>query len=137
MEDVEAGLVGGLLLSAGGSGRNAVEKNRGLGCMALDYGVVRLVDLDELDPDAFIITVTAPATRSLFAISSLCSAFCDLPVRLLNNLSRYAFWSKDGVGRGRIEGAKANFLDSRNLWQIARALSASNRKHAQRNLSGR
>jgi DUF917 family protein len=58
-EDVEAGLVGGLFLSAGGSGRNAVEKNRGLGRMALDYGGVRLVGLDELDPDATIITATA------------------------------------------------------------------------------
>ena len=42
-DDVEAGLVGGLFLSAGGSGRNAVAKNRGLGQMALDYGGVRLV----------------------------------------------------------------------------------------------
>src|ERR1700716_1683333 len=58
-DDVEAGLVGGLLLSAGGSGRNAVAKNRGLGQMALDYGGVRLVGLDELDPDATIITATA------------------------------------------------------------------------------
>src|SRR5260370_36847856 len=57
--DVEAGLVGGLLLSAGGSGRNAVDKNRGLGRMALDYGGVRLVALDELAPDATIITATA------------------------------------------------------------------------------
>src|SRR3984957_5063481 len=58
-EDVEAGLVGGLFLSAGGSGRNAVDKNRGLGRMALDYGGVRLFALDELDPDALIITATA------------------------------------------------------------------------------
>jgi len=58
-EDVEAGLVGGLFLSAGGSGRNAVDKNRGLGRMALEYGGVRLVALDELDPDALIITATA------------------------------------------------------------------------------
>ncbi len=58
-EDVEAGLVGGLFLSAGGSGRNAVDKNRGLGQMALDYGGVRLVAIDELDADALIITATA------------------------------------------------------------------------------
>jgi DUF917 family protein len=58
-DDVEAGLVGGLLLSAGGSGRNAVDKNRGLGRMALDYGGVRLVGLDELDADATVITATA------------------------------------------------------------------------------
>src|SRR6201987_5759685 len=58
-EDVEAGLLGGLFLSAGGSGRNAVAKNRGLGQMALDYGGVRLVAVDELDPSATIITATA------------------------------------------------------------------------------
>src|ERR1700761_7122476 len=58
-EDVEAGMVGGLFLSAGGSGRNAVAKNRGLGQMALDYGGVRLVGIDELDPDAPVITATA------------------------------------------------------------------------------
>ncbi|HUN99277.1 MAG TPA: DUF917 family protein [Bradyrhizobium sp.] len=58
-DDVEAGMIGGLFLSAGGSGRNAVAKNRGLGQMALDYGGVRLVGIDELDPDAPIITATA------------------------------------------------------------------------------
>src|SRR6202795_4346098 len=58
-DDVEAGLVGGLFLSAGGSGRNAGAKNRGLGQMALDYGGVRLVGLDELDTDATVITATA------------------------------------------------------------------------------
>jgi DUF917 family protein len=59
IEDVEAGVVGGLFLSAGGSGRSAVAKNRGLGRMALDTGGVRLVSLDEVDPDASIITATA------------------------------------------------------------------------------
>lgn len=58
-DDIEAGLIGGLFLSAGGSGRNAVDKNRGLGRMALEYGGVRLVSLDELDPEASIITATA------------------------------------------------------------------------------
>lgn len=58
-DDVEAGLVGGLFLSAGGSGRNAVAKNRALGHMALDYGGVRLVSLDEIDSAAPVITATA------------------------------------------------------------------------------
>jgi uncharacterized protein len=58
-DDAEAGLVGGLFLSAGGSGRTAVAKNRGLARMALEYGTVRLVGLDELDPDATVITATA------------------------------------------------------------------------------
>lgn len=59
MDDVEAGLVGGSFLSAGGSGRKSVEMNRLLGRMALDYGGVRLVAIDELAPDALIITATA------------------------------------------------------------------------------
>src|SRR4051812_34223785 len=58
-DDVEAGLVGGLFLSAGGSGRNAVAKNRGLAQMALNYGGVRLVALDDLAPEATVITATA------------------------------------------------------------------------------
>ncbi len=58
-DDVEAGVLGGLFLSAGGSGRNAVEKNRGLGHMALDCGGVRLVGIEELDPQDLVITATA------------------------------------------------------------------------------
>lgn len=74
--DVEAGLVGGLFLSAGGSGRNAVAKNLGLGQMALEYGGVRLVALDELNSDDVVITATAvgapglPIGRSARAIPS-------------------------------------------------------------------
>ena len=34
-DDLEAGLVGGLFLSAGGSGKRAVEKNRGLGSVPI------------------------------------------------------------------------------------------------------
>ena len=59
MEDIEAGTIGGLFLSAGGSGRNQVAKNVALGRMALDYGGVRLVSLDVLDPDALVISATA------------------------------------------------------------------------------
>lgn len=59
LDDVEAGVVGGVFLSAGGSGRNAVEKNRGLGRMALDHGGVRLIGIDELDPQDLVITATA------------------------------------------------------------------------------
>ena len=58
-DDVEAGTIGGLFLSAGGSGRNQVAKNRSLGLMALDYGGVRLASIDEIAPDALVITATA------------------------------------------------------------------------------
>ena len=58
-DDVEAALVAGLFLSAGGSGRKAVERQRRLGRMALDYaGGVQFADLADLEPDDIIITAT-------------------------------------------------------------------------------
>lgn len=56
--DLEAALIAGLFLSAGGSGRKAVARQRQLGQMALDYGGVDFAALDELDPDDVIITAT-------------------------------------------------------------------------------
>ena len=58
-DDLEAALIGGLVLSAGGSGRGFLARGRALGRMALDYGRVRLVGLDEVDPDAAVIVATA------------------------------------------------------------------------------
>ena len=58
-EDIEAALIAGLFLSAGGSGRGAAERNRAQGRMALEGGGVDFVDLDELDPEDLIITATA------------------------------------------------------------------------------
>src|SRR5947209_3872981 len=58
-DDVEAALIAGLFLSAGGSGKNAVERNRAQGRAALDYGGFEFATLDELDPSALIITATA------------------------------------------------------------------------------
>jgi hypothetical protein len=55
-DDVEAGLIRGLFLSAGGSGRNQVAKHRSLAQMALDYGGVRLVSLGGIADDAFVVT---------------------------------------------------------------------------------
>lgn len=57
-DDLEAALIAGLFLSAGGSGRKAVERQRALGRMALTYGGVDFAALDELDPDDIIITAT-------------------------------------------------------------------------------
>ncbi len=58
-DDVEAGMVGGLFLSAGGSGRNAVAKNRGARSDGTRLWRRAAVGIDELDPDAPIITATA------------------------------------------------------------------------------
>jgi DUF917 family protein len=58
-EDLEPALSGGALLSAGGIGVGARRRALALGRMALDYGGVGFVSLDELDPNAPIITATA------------------------------------------------------------------------------
>lgn len=57
-DDVEAALIAGLFLSAGGSGRKAVERQRRLGNMALNYGGVSFATLDEFDDDDILITAT-------------------------------------------------------------------------------
>lgn len=58
-DDLEAALIAGLFLSAGGSGREAMEGQRRLGRMALAFGGVNFVAIDELDPDDTIIVATA------------------------------------------------------------------------------
>jgi DUF917 family protein len=58
-DDVESALIGGLFLSAGGSGKRSAARAQALGRRALDYNAVRLVSLDELKPDDLIITATA------------------------------------------------------------------------------
>ena len=57
--DVESALIGGLFLSAGGSGKRSAARGQALGRVALDYNCVRLVSLDELKPDGPVITATA------------------------------------------------------------------------------
>jgi uncharacterized protein len=58
-DDVESALIGGLFLSAGGSGKRSAARGRALGRVALDYNTVRLASLDELNPDDRVITATA------------------------------------------------------------------------------
>ena len=56
---LDAALAGGLLLSAGGSGRAAAVRNRRLGEAASVRGPIRLVPIDALDPAAEIVIATA------------------------------------------------------------------------------
>lgn len=109
-EDVEAGLVGGLFLSAGGSGRGAMNKNRSLARMALDYGGVRLIDLDDLDPEALIITATAVGAPG-FAKS-------DMRPRDSINAARRLIENFDRPPAGVICGHVPGF----NAWLVAAAL---------------
>jgi DUF917 family protein len=64
-DDLEAALVGGLFLSAGGSGQGGGDRHRVQGRMALDYSGVELVSLDEVDPEGTIITATAVGAPGL------------------------------------------------------------------------
>ncbi|MBV8509857.1 MAG: DUF917 family protein, partial [Xanthobacteraceae bacterium] len=58
-DDLEAALIGGLFLSAGGSGQGTADRHRVQGRMALDLGGVDFVSLDELPPESTVITATA------------------------------------------------------------------------------
>ena len=55
---LEAAIVSGLFLSAGGSGRTGIERHREIGEMALAYGEVEIVSIDELADDDAIIVAT-------------------------------------------------------------------------------
>lgn len=109
-DDVEAGTIGGLFLSAGGSGRNQVAKNRALGQMALDYGGVRLVSIDELPADAPVITATAVGAPGFANWQIRPRDAIDSARKLLEHLDRLPA----GVICGHVPGF--------NAWLVAAAL---------------
>lgn len=57
--DLEAAILGGLVLSAGGSGRGSAARHRRLGEAALAYGPVVFATLDEFDADDALLVSTA------------------------------------------------------------------------------
>jgi DUF917 family protein len=57
--DLEAAILGGLVLSAGGSGRGSASRHRRLGEAALAYGAVAFATLDEFDDDDALLVSTA------------------------------------------------------------------------------
>jgi len=57
--DLEAAILGGLVLSAGGSGRGSASRHRRLGEAALAYGSVSFATLDEFDDDDVLLVSTA------------------------------------------------------------------------------
>ncbi len=67
-EHVEAALVGGSFLGGGGGG--SMTKGRALGEAAIAAGPLELVSLDEIDPEAVLVTcsaVGAPASKTAMA----------------------------------------------------------------------
>lgn len=57
--DLEAAILGGLVLSAGGSGRGSAGRHRRLGEAALSYGAVAFATLDEFEADDALLVSTA------------------------------------------------------------------------------
>jgi uncharacterized protein len=57
--DLEAAILGGLVLSAGGSGRGSAGRHRRLGEAALSYGAVAFATLDEFEDDDALLVSTA------------------------------------------------------------------------------
>ncbi len=57
--DLEAAILGGLVLSAGGSGRGSAGRHQRLGEAALSYGAVAFATLDEFDDDDALLVSTA------------------------------------------------------------------------------
>ncbi len=57
--DLEAAILGGLVLSAGGSGHASAGRHRRLGEAALAYGAVAFATLDEFDGDDALLVSTA------------------------------------------------------------------------------
>jgi DUF917 family protein len=110
MDDIEPALFGGLLLSAGGSGRNATEKNRILGRMALEYGAVRLVGLDELDPNDIVITATGVGAPGFKKAVTRPRDAINAAQRLVENIGM----KPAGVICGHVPGF--------NAWLVAAAL---------------
>jgi len=57
--DLEPAIIGGMLLSAGGSGKGRVAKDRRFGEAAFSLGPIRLASIDAVDADAGILIATA------------------------------------------------------------------------------
>jgi uncharacterized protein len=110
VDDIESALIGGLFLSAGGSGRAAVARARALGRIALDSGGVSLTAIDELDSVAPIITATAVGAPG----------FAEWPVTPLDSVeaARRLVALLDEPPAGVICGHVPGF----NAWLVAAAL---------------
>src|SRR5690242_13736032 len=109
-DDLDAALIGGLLLSAGGSGRRAVPRATALGRAALDLGEVRFASLDEIDTNVPIITATAVGAPGVASPPVLPRDSIDAARRLVGMLDR----KPAGVICGHVPGF--------NAWLVAAAL---------------
>ncbi len=108
--DLEPALVGGLLLSAGGSGRRSRARATALGRAALDCGNLRITGLDEFEPDDAIITATAIGAPGVADPAVMPRDSIEAARRLVALLER----KPTGVICGHVPGF--------NAWLVAAAL---------------
>lgn len=59
LDDIAPAIIGGMLLSAGGSGKGRAEKDRRFGEMACALGPIRLARMEQLDPQTDVVVATA------------------------------------------------------------------------------
>jgi DUF917 family protein len=108
--DLEPALIGGLFLSAGGSGQSGSDRHLVQGRIALEYGGVDLVSLGELDPDGIFITATAVGAPGFARASVTPRDSVEAARRLLAMLGKPPV----GVICGHVPGF--------NAWLVAAAL---------------
>jgi DUF917 family protein len=108
--DVEAAIVGGMLLSAGGSGKGRVAKDRLFGEAAFALGPVLLTPMDKVDPGTGILVATAVGAPG----GGKHLANPDYSVRAARQLLAAAGAQAGGVIPGHVPGLYA--------WLLAAAL---------------
>jgi DUF917 family protein len=108
--DLEPAIVGGMLLSAGGSGKGRVEKDRLFGEAAFSLGPVQLTSLDDIDAEAGLLVATAVGAPG----GGKHLANPDYSVRAARQLLEAAGAQAGGVIPGHVPGIYA--------WLVAAAL---------------
>ena len=101
--DVEAALLGGMLLSAGGSGKERAARDRMFAERAFAAGAVRLAPLDTVDDEADVVIATAVGAPG--AGQHLVNP--DHSVRAARNLLRASGATPAGIVPGHVPGLYA------------------------------
>ncbi|MVA22073.1 DUF917 family protein [Agrobacterium vitis] len=110
-DDVEPAMIGGLLLSAGGSGMTrSLERHDLAAEVALGYGDISLVSVEELPTDGFILISTSVGAPGFAQPELVLRDHVDAARALLDKLGR----RPDGVICGHVPGF--------NGWLVAAAL---------------
>nr|HMN82108.1 DUF917 family protein [Burkholderiaceae bacterium] len=99
-DDVEAALIGGVLLSAGGSGRARVVRDRAFATQALERGEVRLTPIADLPDDARVLIATAVGAPG----SGKHLANAEHSISAARRLLDVAGQAADGVMPGHVPG---------------------------------